>query len=404
MDKILARFQPSAVVLQCGADSLSGDRLGQYNLSMDGHAECTRYFRKSGLPLMVLGGGGYTIKNVARTWMYETACALGVDQDLSQDIPYNQYFEYFAPEWRLKVPTSNWEDANLLPASEKIGGEGQSVGSGKSYLEYIQETILRFADEIPIAPSVQMQTVPAHSLAEELGLPKIAAQASMSKQRRQQLEADGEDEIARLGYHPQYDEFDDRIQGMIRPVTSLIYVLTKLHTELAREFYATPSSSSDTEEEHDWDEDDARSELSRSRGSRINHPAPPSSSRLQYPFQRGTIPIGSPSPFQHPPPSSQQSGQPSRKKADVPKRRFFNNDIRFKGRGDVAYEMSFGVGRTDLRYMGGMCDPIAVDIGMTFDDDVIGTGMNTPRGVAEEEEGHEAEDEDDMEMDGSDAE
>ena len=29
-------FQPGAVVLQCGADSLSGDRLGCFNLSLKG--------------------------------------------------------------------------------------------------------------------------------------------------------------------------------------------------------------------------------------------------------------------------------------------------------------------------------------------------------------------------------
>jgi histone deacetylase 1/2 len=30
-------FQPSAVVLQCGADSLSGDRLGCFNVTLKGN-------------------------------------------------------------------------------------------------------------------------------------------------------------------------------------------------------------------------------------------------------------------------------------------------------------------------------------------------------------------------------
>ena len=34
--KIMEHFQPGAVVLQCGADSLSGDRLGCFNLSLKG--------------------------------------------------------------------------------------------------------------------------------------------------------------------------------------------------------------------------------------------------------------------------------------------------------------------------------------------------------------------------------
>ena len=75
-------FQPSAVVLQCGSDSLAGDRLGCFNLTMQGHAHCVQHLRKFDVPLMLLGGGGYTVKNAARAWTYETACALGVEQDL----------------------------------------------------------------------------------------------------------------------------------------------------------------------------------------------------------------------------------------------------------------------------------------------------------------------------------
>ncbi|KAJ2537535.1 histone deacetylase, partial [Coemansia sp. RSA 1933] len=37
---IIEWYQPNAVVLQCGTDSLAGDKIGSFNLSMDGHAEC----------------------------------------------------------------------------------------------------------------------------------------------------------------------------------------------------------------------------------------------------------------------------------------------------------------------------------------------------------------------------
>lgn len=36
--KVMEMYQPSAVVLQCGADSLSGDRLGCFNLTLKGIA------------------------------------------------------------------------------------------------------------------------------------------------------------------------------------------------------------------------------------------------------------------------------------------------------------------------------------------------------------------------------
>jgi len=69
-------YRPGAVVLQCGADSLAGDRLGCFNLSLKGHAACIEYMKSFNVPLMVLGGGGYTIRNVSRCWAYETAVVL----------------------------------------------------------------------------------------------------------------------------------------------------------------------------------------------------------------------------------------------------------------------------------------------------------------------------------------
>lgn len=41
-----------------------------------GHAKCVEYMKSFNLPLLMLGGGGYTIRNVARCWTYETAVAL----------------------------------------------------------------------------------------------------------------------------------------------------------------------------------------------------------------------------------------------------------------------------------------------------------------------------------------
>ena len=38
-----------------------------------------------GLPLIVLGGGGYTVRNVARCWAYETS--LIVDEQLNNELP-----------------------------------------------------------------------------------------------------------------------------------------------------------------------------------------------------------------------------------------------------------------------------------------------------------------------------
>ena len=36
VSKVMEVYKPNAVVLQCGADSLAGDRLGCFNLSLKG--------------------------------------------------------------------------------------------------------------------------------------------------------------------------------------------------------------------------------------------------------------------------------------------------------------------------------------------------------------------------------
>jgi acetoin utilization deacetylase AcuC-like enzyme len=88
---VMQYYRPEAVVLQCGGDSLSGDRLGCFNLSMKGHANCVNYVKSFNLPTLVLGGGGYTMRNVARTWAFETGLLVGEEMD--PVLPFNEYYE-----------------------------------------------------------------------------------------------------------------------------------------------------------------------------------------------------------------------------------------------------------------------------------------------------------------------
>ncbi|KAG5577957.1 hypothetical protein H5410_058091 [Solanum commersonii] len=90
ISKVVETYLPGAIVLQCGADSLAGDRLGCFNLSIDGAI------------LLVTGGGGYTKENVARCWALETGVLL--DTELPNEIPDNDYIKYFAPDYSLKLP------------------------------------------------------------------------------------------------------------------------------------------------------------------------------------------------------------------------------------------------------------------------------------------------------------
>jgi len=110
MTRIMESYRPEAVVLQCGADSLAGDRLGCFNLTLKGHAMCVNFMKSYNLPLLVLGGGGYTIRNVARCWTYETAQLLNTE--LADQLPYNDYLEYYGPDYRLHIEPSNMENQN----------------------------------------------------------------------------------------------------------------------------------------------------------------------------------------------------------------------------------------------------------------------------------------------------
>ncbi|KAI1109742.1 hypothetical protein F5Y14DRAFT_431259 [Nemania sp. NC0429] len=145
IESVMEFYNPDAVVLQCGGDSLSGDRLGCFNLSMEGHANCVKYVKSFNRPTLVVGGGGYTMRNVARTWAFETG--LLVDAHMDRTLPFNEYYEYYGPDYELDVRSSNMENAN-----------------SPEYLEKIKNQLIENLRRTAHVPSVQMQDVPRHSM------------------------------------------------------------------------------------------------------------------------------------------------------------------------------------------------------------------------------------------------
>uniref|UniRef100_A0A8C5ERI0 Histone deacetylase n=1 Tax=Gouania willdenowi TaxID=441366 RepID=A0A8C5ERI0_GOUWI len=187
MAKVMEMYQPSAVVLQCGADSLSGDRLGCFNLTIKGHAKCVEYIKSFNLPLLMLGGGGYTIRNVARCWTYETAVAL--DSSIPNELPYNDYFEYFGPDFKLHISPSNMTNQNTT-----------------EYLEKIKQRLFENLRMLPHAPGVQMQAIPedaphADSADEEEEDPdkRISIRAHDKRRACEEEFSDSEDEAEGQG-------------------------------------------------------------------------------------------------------------------------------------------------------------------------------------------------------------
>lgn len=142
IQQVLEYYRPTVVVLQCGADSLGSDRLGCFNLSIKGHSECVKVVKDYGLPLLVLGGGGYTKRNVARCWTSETAVIL--DEEISNEIPYNEYLEYFGPDFTLNPDIST----------------KQENGNTKQYLDYLRQNVHDNLKQLVTSPSVEMQDIP----------------------------------------------------------------------------------------------------------------------------------------------------------------------------------------------------------------------------------------------------
>lgn len=161
MSKVMETYDPAVIVLQCGADSLGCDRLGQFNLSIKGHGEAVDYIKSFRKPLMVLGGGGYTIKNVARCWCYETGVLL--DEELQGNLPFtnglsNEYYQYFSPDWQLHPPVSKEEKENQ---------------NGPEYCAAIRAHVEDNLRKLQGAPSVQMQEIPQDFLIQSVDVADI---------------------------------------------------------------------------------------------------------------------------------------------------------------------------------------------------------------------------------------
>ncbi|KAF5399344.1 Histone deacetylase [Paragonimus heterotremus] len=144
VNDVVTFYRPTAIVLQCGADSLGCDRLGVFNLSIRGHGRCVKMVKTLGLPLLVLGGGGYTVRNVARCWAYETAVLLDQEDKISNDLPYSPYIEFFYPDYTLHPDlTTKLDNANT-----------------KQYIEALRTTVHDHLKQLVLAPSVQFTDVP----------------------------------------------------------------------------------------------------------------------------------------------------------------------------------------------------------------------------------------------------
>ncbi|CAO2649779.1 Nn.00g010710.m01.CDS01 [Neocucurbitaria sp. VM-36] len=186
IEAVMTYYGPEAIVLQCGGDSLSGDRLGCFNLSMDGHANCVRYVKSFGVPVIVLGGGGYTMRNVARTWAYETGEL--VSEKMSKQLPFNDYYEYFAPDYELDVRPSNMENANSHDYLHKI--KSAVIDNIRRTGKPSVEAFTTIPTDVPAA--LRTMDSDAEDEDDDLDADENPDVRMTQRQRDQQIEHDGE--------------------------------------------------------------------------------------------------------------------------------------------------------------------------------------------------------------------
>lgn len=146
--KCVERFRPSAIVLQCGADSLAGDRLGRFNVQVQGHGACVAYCKSLKIPLLLVGGGGYTPRNVARAWAHETSIAIGCDANINPIIPQHTPYR------------SHFRHETLFPTLEQILGDPRPNKNSPKKMSDIVQSITEQLRFVNAAPSVQSMYIP----------------------------------------------------------------------------------------------------------------------------------------------------------------------------------------------------------------------------------------------------
>uniref|UniRef100_A0A3P9P1R5 Histone deacetylase 8 n=1 Tax=Poecilia reticulata TaxID=8081 RepID=A0A3P9P1R5_POERE len=110
MQEVRSQFNPEAVLMQLGADTMAGDPMCSFNMTPVGVAKCLLHVLQWQLPTLLLGGGGYNLANTARCWTFLTATVLG--KTLSSEIPDHEFFTEYGPDYSLEISPSCRPDRN----------------------------------------------------------------------------------------------------------------------------------------------------------------------------------------------------------------------------------------------------------------------------------------------------
>jgi acetoin utilization protein AcuC len=113
------RFKPNVLLLQCGADSHANDLLAQLQLTTRTYCEVARIAQQlahevAGGRLVVFGGGGYNIANVARAWTLVASTLVGYEPPKETPKEWRKLFEALVGERAPEYVSSEGEARHEL--------------------------------------------------------------------------------------------------------------------------------------------------------------------------------------------------------------------------------------------------------------------------------------------------
>ncbi|MFQ5441678.1 MAG: acetoin utilization protein AcuC [Thermodesulfobacteriota bacterium] len=76
---VIKTFSPDVLVTQLGVDTFASDPITHLDLTTNVFEKVIKNFRSFGLPWVALGGGGYDLSNVSRSWTLAWAIMNGID-------------------------------------------------------------------------------------------------------------------------------------------------------------------------------------------------------------------------------------------------------------------------------------------------------------------------------------
>lgn len=120
---LIEAYKPDVIVTQLGVDNMETDPLTHLGLTTEGFCRMIERMKSFRLPWAALGGGGYDITNVARSWALAFGIMCGIE--LPDDIPKGSMkvfgmFGYEGTSLRDKDIQKRGDDATRKWAEEKV--------------------------------------------------------------------------------------------------------------------------------------------------------------------------------------------------------------------------------------------------------------------------------------------